>query len=483
MKRPPPGKSELMELKERIDYYFNDPAIRKELIAAFSRLVAVKCVKGEASPEAPFGPGPRAALDEALRLCGELGFRSRDYDHYVGLCDLNEEETTQLHILAHLDVVGEGSGWNSDPYTCVEKEGILYGRGVSDDKGPLCAALFAMKAVRDLGLPVSKNARLILGTDEESGSGDIAYYYAREPYAPQSFSPDADFPLINIEKGQFRPKFGAAWPAVMVEPRVSVLNGGFRFNVVPPEAHAEVLGLRAADVAPLCPTVERQCGAIFALTDMVGGVRIHCTGKNAHAASPDDGINAIQALLTLLAALPLAECDSTRAIRSLTELFPLGDTRGRALGIAQADDSGELTLNLALMTLSETGFSAQFDARVPVCATRENCADVCERAFEKAGFLFTEESDEMVPAHVVAADSPLVKTLLECYSAYTGVQEPKPLAIGGGTYVHDIPGGVAFGCDFPGFDPKMHSANEQASVDNLLKSAKIFALAIARLCE
>ncbi len=481
MRRPPPEKSEFMDIKERIDSYFDDPGTRARLIAAISRLVAVKSVKGEAAPEAPFGPGPRAALDEALKLCGELGFRTRDYDHYVGLADMNDRDT-QLHILAHLDVVGEGSGWDTDPYTCVEKDGILYGRGVSDDKGPLCAALFAMKAVRDLELPVSKNARLILGTDEESGSEDIGYYYAREPYAPQSFSPDADFPLINIEKGQFRPKFGASWPAVMVEPRVSLLNGGFRFNVVPPEAGAEVLGLRGADITPLCAGVERQCGAVFSVTDMVGGARIRCVGKNAHAASPDDGINAIQALLTLLAALPLAECASTKAIRSMVKLFPLGDTRGKALGIAQGDESGELTLNLALMTLSETGFSAQFDSRVPVCATAENCVRVCEKALAAAGFTLTE-GGEMVPAHVVPADSPLVKTLLECYSAYTGVQDPKPLAIGGGTYVHDIPGGVAFGCDFPGFDPKMHAANEQAKVDNLLKSAKIFTLAIARLCQ
>ena len=84
---------------------------------------------------------------------------------------------------------------------------------------------------------------------------------------------------------------------------------------------------------------------------------------------------------------------------------------------------------------------------------------------------------------MVEADSPLVRTLLECYETYTGVENAKPIAIGGGTYVHDIPGGVAFGCDFPGFDPKMHSANEQASVDNLLLAAKIFTLAIARLCK
>jgi len=470
-----------MTVQERIDQYFNDPEVREGLVAAVSRLVGVKSVKGDPAPDAPFGPGPRAALDEALKLCAELGFATRDYDHYVGLADLSDKPT-QLHILGHLDVVGEGKGWDTDPYTCVERDGMLYGRGVSDDKGPVCAALFAIKCVKDLDLPVSKNVRLILGTDEESGSEDIAYYYAREPYAPQAFTPDADFPCINIEKGHYHPDFGRAWETETALPRVSALTGGFRTNVVPPEAQADILGLDMAAVERLTAPVEKATGAKLTVTAISGGVRIHCAGKNAHAASPDDGVNAIQALLELLSKLPLADCESTKAVKAMHALFPFGDNRGKALGIAQADaESGELTLNLALMTLTGTGFTAKFDVRFPVCANEQNCKGACEASFAKYGISVTADPD-MTTVHMVPADSPLVKTLLECYSAYTGVKDPKPIAIGGGTYVHDIPGGVAFGCDFPDFDPKMHSANEQASVDNLVKSAKIFALAIARLC-
>ena len=468
--------------EQEINAYFDDPKVQEELVAAISRLVAVKSVKGDPTPGAPFGPGPKAALEEALKLCAELGFATRNYDNHVGLADLNDKET-QLHVLAHMDVVGEGTGWNTDPYTCVEKDGMLYGRGVSDDKGPAVAALFAMKALRDLNIPLSKNVRLILGTDEESGSADIAYYYAREPYAPQTFTPDAQFPVINIEKGHYYPDFGASWGAQSALPRVSALNGGFRVNVVPPEAAAEVLGVSAKDVLDLCAAVERKSGASFTVTDKGENVSIHCAGRNAHAANPDDGINAIQALLEVLSALPLAECESTRAIRGMHELFPFGDNRGKGLGIAQSDpESGALTLNLALMTLGETGFSAKIDSRFPLCANEDNCKKAAEASFARYGIAVTGDG-EMTAAHCVSADSPLVKTLLECYTAFTGQADPKPIAIGGGTYVHDIPGGVAFGCKFPGFDPKMHSPNEQASVELLVKSAKIFTLAMARLCR
>ncbi len=467
--------------KDRIDAYFARPEVRRELIAAVSRLVAVKSVKGDPAPGAPFGPGPKAAMEEALALCREMGFRAENYRDHVGVADLNDAPT-QLHILGHLDVVGEGSGWDTDPYACVERDGVLYGRGVSDDKGPVCAALLAMKAVRDLG-GTAKNVRLILGTDEESGSADLACYYAQEPFAPYSFTPDAEFPLIHIEKGHYHPDFGAQWERSDLLPRLTALQGGFRVNVVPPEAEATVAGL-APDPAldSLCRQAQRITGARFELVPVPGGLRILCHGRNAHAASPEEGINAIQALLALLARLPLADCPSTRAVESLSQLFPFGDVRGKALGIASSDaESGELTLNLALMTFTETGFTAKFDCRFPLSSNRENCQNACEAALARCQMGVLGDG-EMTHVHRVPADSPLVTTLLRCYSLYTGVPDPQPLAIGGGTYVHDIPGGVAFGCEFPGFDSRMHAANERVRVEDLLTSAKIFAHAIFDLC-
>lgn len=467
--------------KEQIEAYFNTDACRRALTQAVCRLVRIRSVREEPLPGMPFGAGPAAALAEGLKLCEELGFATEDVAGYVGTADLNEKETA-LHILGHLDVVGEGKGWSSDPYDPVERDGVLYGRGVADDKGPLVAALFAMKCVKDLGLPLNHSAKLILGTDEESGSSDLDYYYAKHPYAPHTFTPDADFPLINIEKGHYHPDFGADWAASTALPRVGHFAGGFRANVVPPEAEALVLGLDKEAFAEDCDRVARATGAVFTLTEEAGGTRIHCAGKNAHAAEPDEGNNAIAALLTVLGALPLADGPSTRAIKAMHTLFPHGDNRGRALGIAQEDaESGALTLNLAIMNLSESGFTAKFDVRFPLCANEENCKQATEAAFAAHGITVRGDGD-MTTVHCVEADSPFVKTLLRCYERFTGDVGAKPLAIGGGTYVHDIPGGVAFGCTMPGADPGMHGPDERISVADLLTSAKIFALAIAEIC-
>ncbi len=468
--------------EEQIHAYFDDPKTRETLISAISRLVAVKSVKGEAEPGKPYGPGPAAALAEGLALAGEWGFHTENHENHVGSADLNDHET-RLHILGHLDVVGEGTGWSTDPYTCVERDGMLYGRGVSDDKGPVVCALMAMKAIKDMGLPLSANVRLLMGTDEESGSGDIAYYYSKHPFAPYTFTPDADFPVIHIEKGHYHPDFGRSWTAENALPRVTGMNGGFRTNVVPPEAECVVAGLTAAQVESLAGQVAAETHTPFTLTDKEEGLHIHCAGKNAHAASPDGGRNAISALLDLLSRLPLAECESTETLHALHTLFPFGDNRGKALGIANEDaESGPLTLNLALLKLDGQGFSAKFDVRFPVSSNKENCKNACEASLARCGIAVTGDPD-MTTVHCVPADSTLVTALMKSYQTFSGDTESKPLAIGGGTYVHDIPGGVAFGCVFPGFDPKMHAPDEQASVEQLLCSCKIFTHAILSLCQ
>ena len=464
--------------QDQINAYFDDPARRQQLVEMISRLVRIRSVREEAQPGMPFGPGPAAALAEGLKLAEELGFSVKNYDNYVGAVDFNDQET-QLHILCHLDVVGEGTGWTvTEPYEPIEVDGMLYGRGTDDDKGPVAAVLLAMQAVKDLGVPLKKNVRLLLGTDEESGSEDIAYYYSKEPYAPCTFSPDGEFPVINLEKGSYKPVFTKTWAAESATPRVKELHGGFRINVLPPEAECVVAGLSAEAAQPYCDKAAAETGVTYVLTERGDDLHILCKGKGAHASTPEEGVNAITGLIHLLCALPLAKVGSTAALHALNALFPHGDYAGKALGIAQADEmSGPLTLAFSLLELNDTGLSGQFDSRVPVCANEENCKAAAEAAFAKFGF--TAEGGMQAP-HYTPADTPLVSTLLKCYEQYSG-RKGECLAIGGGTYVHDIPGGVAFGCAMPGFNGNRHGADEHTCIADQLTAAKIFAQAIIDL--
>ena len=466
-----------MDYKPALEAYFQD---KQELLERYvCRLAAIPSVKGEPAPGAPFGPEVARCLDQALAIADQLGLHAHNYDGYVGTVDLNDKPDA-VHILGHLDVVAAGEGWTvTEPYQPVAKAGLLYGRGVADDKGPMAAALLAMAAVKQLGIPLKQNAKLILGTDEESGSADIAYYYAREPYAPCCFSPDADFPVIHIEKGSYKPTFTRRWPPQNALPRVTRLSGGLRINVLPGDAAAEVAGLDAAAVAGQAGRTAAATGVRFDLEDTPQGVRIAAKGVGAHAASPQEGNNAITALLELLCALPLAPGAATDALSALHALFPHGDTAGHALGIAQADEaSGALTLAFSLLEVGEEGLEGRFDSRTPLCATADNCQKVAEAAFARYGISCT---GEMGSAHHTPEDSPFVQTLLGCYEEVTGLPG-QCIAIGGATYVHDIPGGVAFGPCMPGVQTNMHGPDERVSVSDLLTAAKIYALAIARLC-
>lgn len=466
-----------MTVQEKIEGWMTGR--EEELVAALAALVAVDSTLGTPAPGCPFGEGPKKALDAALAQAAQWGLTVSQDEGYVGMADLNSLPD-RLHVLAHLDVVGVGKGWRTDPFTLVRRGDLVYGRGVQDDKGPAVAAMLAMRCVRELGLPLSGNVRLILGTDEETDSRDIAHYYAHHPFAPHALTPDACFPVINIEKARYAPTFGTTWPAQPSAPgHVSRIQGGTCINVVPGSCTAQIMGLSREQVEEQLQRVQAETAVDFKVTKWKNGVTVTASGMSTHAAWPDVGRNAISAMLRLLCALPLAEDAASKAIRTLYRLFPYGDSWGRSLGIAKSDSvSGVLTLAFSILELDETGFRASFDVRAPLCATEENTRRPVERAMQEAGWYCT---GEMGPAHAVDENSDFVRTLLRSYERYTG-RKGECIAIGGGTYVHDIPGGVAFGPGNTWFDNHCHGANERAQISQLMCCATIYADVIAQLC-
>ncbi|MBQ2061287.1 MAG: Sapep family Mn(2+)-dependent dipeptidase [Oscillospiraceae bacterium] len=464
-------------IQEQLKEYF--AARRAEFTEDICRLVRIDSVKGELQPGMPFGAGPAAALEEALVMARDMGFAVKNWDGYVGTVDFGPEER-QLDMLAHLDVVPVGSDWTvTAPFVPVERDGRLYGRGTADDKGPAVAALYAMLAVRDLGLPMRKGVRLILGTDEESGSADIAYYYQRQSEAPMTFSPDADFPVINIEKGRAHGVFTAAWEAGHQLPRLISFHSGIRANVVPGVAEAVVEGVSAELIHSAAQLVEAETGITFELTECGNQTKITAHGESAHGSLPMDGNNALTGMLTLLCRLPLAMDGAARRIHGLNELFPHGDWRGMAAGVARHDErSGDTTLACTVLHLENNALRGEFDGRTAIGANQENTCDVIINAMAERGMALDCRHR---PEHFVPADAPIVTELLKCYEQYTG-QKGEPLAIGGGTYVHNLKNGVAFGCTMPGVDNHLHGADEFAVVDDLILSAQMFAQAIADLC-
>ena len=86
-----------------------------------------------------------------------MAIQLKNVDNYAGHFEFGEGEEV-LGIFAHMDVVPAGSGWDTDPYTPTIKDGRLYARGASDDKGPTTACYYGLKIIKELGLPTSKKS-------------------------------------------------------------------------------------------------------------------------------------------------------------------------------------------------------------------------------------------------------------------------------------------------------------------------------------
>ena len=156
---------------ERIDQFIQ--AQRENILRDIGRLVAVPSVEGPAAPGAPFGPGPRAALDEALAIAAELGLAPGEGEGHIGWADVpGAEKEKYLATITHLDVVPEGNGWDADPFTLRVRDGWLLGRGVADDKGPSVLCLYALKFLKDEAGPGAGTAGL-QRRDEHEGRGVV----------------------------------------------------------------------------------------------------------------------------------------------------------------------------------------------------------------------------------------------------------------------------------------------------------------------
>ncbi|MBR1842950.1 MAG: Sapep family Mn(2+)-dependent dipeptidase [Oscillospiraceae bacterium] len=462
-----------MDFKKYMDEHEN------ELVDDIFTVCRVNSERTEALEGAPYGAGPRKALSIAKVIAEKNGFSAEIRGDRVLLTELGEGEAA-LGMLAHLDVVPAGTGWTKcEPYAPVRDGDMLYGRGVADDKGPAIAALYAMKAVRESGIKLTKKVQLLLGSCEETGSDDIDWYLAHYEMPPRVFTPDGDFPVVNVEKG--RAAFLISCPASAEKGRhVRRMQGGHVANAVAGEASCGIVGVTLDEVNAAIAAVNTPGVTFEAHVCEHGNVHISAHGVAAHASLPQDGKNALQALLKLVDALSLDETAGNRALASLARALPYGDYSGKAFGADCADASGALTVNLGTLQYSVwDGLKATLDCRVPVCSSAN---EIDKKLTSFIGSDATVELKGSAAPHEVPSDSDFVQGLLDIYSAYTG-EKGEAIAIGGGTYVHDIEGGVAFGATFPGRTPRMHEPDENTPVSDLKLAAAIFAEAIVRFCK
>lgn len=433
------------------------------LVETLQKTVSYNTEKGTAAPDAPFGKNIADCLGYILNLCESFGLKTYNCDNYAGHADFVGTGDEVLGILGHLDVVpAKAEEWIYPPYAAEIHDGKLYARGAMDDKGPMIACLFAVKALKESGFVPQKTVRLIFGCDEESGMQCVEHYFSKMPYPAVSFSPDGDFPVINIEKGIYQ--FDIVCGRL---PEGVTLTAGERANVVPSLCKATLPkngGLK----------IFRPSHGNVSLTVNNDELTVIGTGKSAHGSTPDEGINASHDIIEFLRS-------GYPENQTLAFLSDVCDTSGAKWGINLRDEeSGKLTCNLGVLRTAGDGtLTATVDIRFPASY---NCDDMYALLREH-----TPASFEIVPQHTsnplyVSAKSSLVTTLMDVYNEICR-RNAKPLAIGGGTYSRCLPNCVAFGPLFPGEEQTIHMPNECIDLKNLKLMAELYLEAIYRLAK
>jgi len=430
-------------------------------LEALKAQIAIPSVKGEAEPGCPFGKAVGESLSQMLDLARSMGFAAKNLDGYIGIVDYGAGEET-LGVMTHLDVVPAGEGWDTPPFTAVEKDGRIHGRGTADYKGPAVSALFALQAVKEAGIPLGRKIRLLFGCDEESGWGCMDYYKEKEPLPELAFSPDSNYPLVWAERGAMHVTYRREAACSI---RAAV---GERINVIP--AKAEAWGAFTLDEqnAPFAGADQGQAkdGYLLAL------------GRGGHGAMPEEAVNALPLLLEALLktkGLPQQDRD---AIAFLLENFGR-DYYGKGSGIACEDETGALTMSFTLFHADERGMEVGFDVRIPAYTPIAVIKEKLNGIMAAQGFCYVESRD--LEPHVVAKDSELVQTLLQVYTRCGG-PAAEPISTGGATYARTIPNAVAFGCEMPGTVSPAHQPNESVAVQELAFNTRVMAHAMAALC-
>lgn len=460
--------------------------LKDEIVCKTCRLIEIPSVYEKSdNPNMPFGKNANKALEYMLTLGQSLGFRTKNIDGYCGYIEFGEGEEL-LGIIGHLDVVPKGEGWTYEPFSGTVKDGKIYGRGAIDDKGPVIASLYAMKAVLD-NAKVNKRVRLILGLNEETEWKCIKYYKEHEELPTVSFSPDADFPCIYAEKGFLSVILKDDYSQYLNEPIVikDIDCKGNAINVVPKECSAIIKINNSKINTDALIQYAQNIGEKYSCDVRIEKIsdlelKIACFGIAAHAAHPELGKNAISSLLVILQNV-FSYYNTNVGILHLFNKYINTEYNGESLGLEIIDESGKLTLNVGRCKFENNILEIGLNIRVPVNTPLSSVENKLKEVASPYKKITVETIDSKEPLYV-PKDTPLISTLCSVFNRMTGLNE-KPIAIGGATYARAFDNCVSFGANMPGNKDMCHQVDEFVSVENLTLASKIYAEAIYELAK
>lgn len=472
------------------------------VIDATAKMVAIPTVRADKVP--PHEDKHIIAFGALVEgMAKDFGLQYRNVDNRIFEVKLPGSGPEEFGILTHADVVPVvadewvlDDGTRLDPFKLTRVGGNLYGRGSIDDKGSIATVLFAMKAVKDSGLPLARTIRLMIETTEETGGDAMKYYRAKTALPEYNIVLDSKYPAVVAEKGSgaLRASFPLSPAANPGATAITAMAGAASANAVPQTATARLQGGNLADVAArlnaakgaFVAKYQPQGGAFSIDVAQDGGaVVVKVTGASAHGSRPEEGVNPLPRLALFLkeSGVALAPNGYAQAVRYLTDLYGV-DYLGRTLGLAYSDDfMGPLTLSPNLIREKDGKVDVLVNVRMPRGSTPEALTQATSAKIKawgaQAGVAVEVDHQQ---GNWMARDpkGAWLATLLNTFGDTTGL-EAKPVPTAGSTTAKLMPNAINFGPAMPGKKYTAHNAKEFKEVADLDADMQMFTEMLVRI--
>ncbi len=457
----------------------------KDILEATSRLIQYKTF----ATDVPNRKNPEFIKQkEYLRsLSQKLGLNFRDIDGYVQEIWIGAgQESTGFMVHSDVQPIDENA-WQVDPWAGEVKNGALWGRGAIDDKGPLAAIMYGMRALLDSGLPLKNKLILLVGTDEESANEDVKNYLENNVPPSRTIVVDATFPVICAEKGWcglwLKLPRTQSWQLPTDGFLVTDLQGGFSPSIVPGKATATVKPISGSVEDALAELKKQQShfhdfrtGANLRLEPIDGSIHVTSSGRTVHSSVPETGHNALMDLLVFLERYVKPVENEILLMAKFGATYIGLDLHGHELGIAHHDEfMGDVTVAGDMFETSKDSVMFMFNFRVPkgiALSKIENALKTRLADFSSAHSVHFAEKWYLGEPLYKDPNDPFIQRLLDIYNGVTG-ENQRAQSMGGGTYAHRLPNAVVFGPTLAGDEYLGHQPNEHIKLTTLERNIEI----------
>ncbi|MGJ7498765.1 dipeptidase [Variovorax sp. ZT5P49] len=437
------------------------------------------------------------------KMARDFGLAYRNVDNRIFEVSLKGRGTEEFGILTHSDVVPAvlsewvlDDGTRLDPFTMVRVGDRLYGRGTIDDKGSIAAVLYAMKTVKESGLPIQRTMRLMIETTEETGGDAMEYYRGKVQLPAYNIVLDSGYPAVVAEKGAG--SLSVFFPAEKTDASVTAITDMGAAAAVNAISQTATATLKGGDLAAVLAKLEAAKPVFLQKYEPQGGkfaiaitregdsIAIKVTGTSAHGSEPQNGVNPLPrlGLFLLESGVTLADNQFLKAVKYVDALYGTGYL-GEKIGLGYRDDfMGPLTFSPNLIRTGADGrLVVAVNTRMPRGRTPEELkTQVTAKINDWAAANKAAVEIKYDQGNWMARDpsGQWLTTLLNIYGDTTGL-EAKAVSAAGATTAKQMPNAISFGPGMPGKKYTGHNAKEYKEVPDLDADLQMFTEMLVRI--